>query len=250
MKKFFTFILFVSIFSSFSPSVALAANYGDGNYGDCTFGQGCTSSSGSNPVSSAVSSAGSAVSAFFCTTQAPSSAPNLYQINVTSTTATLYFSPAGGPYDRHYISYGQGNNSEGNGIEIMTPQSGGAINYQITQLSPSTVYTFKVRGGNGCEPGPWSSNLTVKTQPKGSKTLARFYPNKQAQYVTAKPTSWTTNVTNYVASLLPKSPDTGKASDTKVLGSKTHKQQGKETLHHETPSIWSTIGNFFTGLFH
>ena len=256
MKKFLFSILFVTLFTVFFPSVVLAANYGDGAYGDCTYGGGgnCTSngSGASSAVSSAFSSGGSAVSAFFCANQAPSSAPNLYQINVTSATATLYFSPAGGPYDRHYISYGSGNNSEGNGVEIMTPQSSGAINYQVTQLSPGSTYTFKVRGGNGCEPGPWSSNLTIKTQAQGSKVIAKFYPKQQAQYITAKPTNWTTNVKNYLTDLWPGTPDTGKAVNNKqVMGSKTQDHKAKEASKQQqkAPSLWDTVVNFFTGLF-
>jgi hypothetical protein len=234
----------------FVPVQVLASNYGDGGYGECTYGGGgnCTATGGSSSIASAVSSAGSAVSTFFCSNQAPSSAPNLYQINVTNTTATVYFSPAGGPYDRHYISYGPGNNSEGNGVEIMTSQSNGALNYQITQLSPGTTYTFKVRAGNGCKPGPWSSNLTVKTQSQGTKALTRFYPNKQAQYIAAKPASWTTKAKVFISDLLPNTPNTGHGPNTQVLGAKTKRVTG-ETKHQNAPSLWDTVASFFTGLF-
>lgn len=251
MKKLSVIFLFISILTFCFPTGVMAANYGDGNYGDCAYGTGCTSSDGGGSAfSSAVNSAGSAVSAFICTNQAPSSAPNLYQINVTSTTATVYFSPAGSPYDRHYISYGSGNNSEGNGVEIMTSQSSGAISYQVTQLSPGNVYTFKVRGGNGCEPGPWSSNLMIQTQAKGSRTIAKFYPKQQAQYVAAKQTSWTTNLTNYVASLWPQSPNAGKVQEKHVMGSTTQNHKSKEApKQQKAPSLWDTVVNFFTGLF-
>lgn len=234
----------------FVPAQALASNYGDGVYGECTYGGGgnCTATGGSSSVTSAVSSAGSAISTFFCSNQAPSSAPNLYQINVTNTTATLYFSPAGGPYDRHYISYGPGNNSEGNGVEIMTSQKNGAINYQVTQLSPGTTYTFKVRGGNGCKPGPWSSNLTIKTQSQWTKALTRFYPNKQAQYLTAKPASWTAKAQAFLSDLLPNTHNTGHGPNTQILGTKTKKAKG-ETKHQNAPSLWDTVAAFFTGLF-
>lgn len=237
------FIIIVGWFTLFYPPVVLAASYGDGAYGVCTYGIGCSDSSGGivSVISSVVSSTGNAITTFFCTNQMPSSSPNLYQINVTGTTATLYFSPAGGPYDRHYISYGQGNTSEGHGVEIMTNKSNGALHYQINLLPSGTIYTFKVRGGNGCKPGPWSNTLTIRTQPKGSNALARFYPNKQAKYMMAKKSSWTTIIKNSITSVFPQSPNAGRGQENVSV---SRIQQHKASKHRKTPSLWETIMDF------
>jgi hypothetical protein len=250
LKKFINPIIIgtVVIFSFLSPTAAFAATYGSGVYGNCDYNSGCTTSSNSNsnPVASAVNSAGNSISAFFCSNQAPSSAPNLYQIDVTDTSAKLYFAPAGTPYDRHYISYGQGDSSEGYGVETPTSNSNGAIIFTINQLSPSTIYTFKVRGGNGCKPGPWSGTLTIKTQRKGTKTLAKFYPNNQAQYVQAKPASWVQQAQAYVSDILPKgAPATGLAKA--EPSAKSAKPQSK--TQSPQPSLWQNITHFFTHLF-
>lgn len=200
MKRFitsFTFVLLFSVASFFSPLTAFASTYGSGAYGDCLYGTGCTASTPtptpmpiSAVISSTVSSVENTITTFFCTDQPPSSAPNLFQIDVTSTTAHLYFAPAGGPYDRHFVSFGQGNDNEGYGAEFSTSNSTGALTYLVKQLKPSTAYTFKVRGGNGCKPGAWSQTLTIKTQGARIKKLAKFYPNHQYKYVVAKPQSF------------------------------------------------------------
>src|SRR5882672_5882597 len=173
------FILIMSFF--LSPAAAFASTYGSGSYGGCTYTSGCTTSdsTSSNSISSAINSARNAITTFFCTDQPPSSAPNLFQIDVTNTTAQLYFAPAGGPYDRHYVAFGQGNDNEGYGAEFSTNHPTGALTYTVKLLKPSTAYTFKVRGGNGCKPGTWSQTLTVKTQSAKGKKLAKFYPNRQ-----------------------------------------------------------------------
>src|SRR6266567_924495 len=103
MKRLLTTYFFISVlFISplFLPLTAFADTYGSGSYGGGVYGAQSSSNNNntSNTVSSAVSAATNTVSAFFCSTQAPSSAPNLYEIDVTNTTAKVFFSPAGGPY--------------------------------------------------------------------------------------------------------------------------------------------------------
>jgi hypothetical protein len=185
LKKFLNHLVVSILIALFfvSPTAALAANYGDGSYGGGTYGNGSTSIS--TTISSTVSSVTNTIGAFFCTSQAPASAPNLYEIDVKGDTAKLYFAPATGPYDKHFVSFGQGNNSEGNGAEFSTTNVKGALTYQVNKLAPNTYYTFKVRGGNGCKPGNWGSNLTIKTSGKNVKTIAKYYPKKQAKYVAA-----------------------------------------------------------------
>ncbi len=250
MKRFFASFglsLALLIGSNFSPLVAFADTYGSGNYGACDYGTGCTSTSVGSTISSAITSAGNTISAFFCSNQAPSSAPNLYEIDVTSTTATIYFSPAGRPYDNHYISYGQGNDSEGYGIDLSTSQSPGALFYKIQQLSPNTIYTFKVRGGNGCKPGPWSNRMTVQTRGRGVTAFVKFYPNHQAQYVQAKPASWIAQASVFVGDLLPKAPHTGFAPAKQHIKTQL---PTTESEHTTQTSLWGKVVNFFTNALH
>ena len=201
MKKIFSFFSITVLFLTslfVVPSFAFADTYGSGSYGGGLYG----ANSSSNSISSAISSVGSAISAFFCTNQPPASAPNLYQIDVKGTIAKLYFAPAAGPYDKHFVAFGQGNNSEGYGAEFSTSNARGALTYTVDHLSTSAFYTFKVRGGNGCKPGPWSNTMTIKTQAKGSKVTSKFYPKQQAKYIEAKKPSWFTQVKTYVSDLI------------------------------------------------
>lgn len=168
--------LFFIIFLAF-PSVALANPYGAGTYGGGQYGYGIATSVGgsSNSISNGLSG-------FFCSKEAPIKSPDLYQINVTNTKAKLFFVPAGNPYDRHYIAFGQDQESEGYGVEFLTNDIPGAIAYTINDLTPQTTYSFKVRGGYGCKPGGWSNTLTIKTLAKANKRTAYYIPKKEATY--------------------------------------------------------------------
>lgn len=97
-----------------------------------------------------------------CGDIAPFYAPELFQINVTNTTATLYFSPVLGA-NKYYIGYGLGASAMQFGVEYETGPVYGVTSYTINNLVPNTAYTFIVRGGNGCMPGGWGNTMTVKT---------------------------------------------------------------------------------------
>lgn len=110
-------------------------------------------------LESTLSSAGAPT----CTTTAPSKAPDLFQINTTGSDATLFFAPAGEPNTNYYISYGKTSAAIGYSTNFSQGRSGGAIKFKIGKLSPKTAYYFKVRGANGCQPGPWSGVLRAIT---------------------------------------------------------------------------------------
>lgn len=253
MKRLISFSLiasFVCLFILCSPIIIFASTYGSGTFGGGNYGEGSSPSSGS----SGNSSVSNTISSFFCSAQAPSSAPNLYEIDVTSTTAKVFFSPAGGPYDQHYISYGQGNNNEGYGIDVSTGQTSGALFYVIEQLSPGTMYTFKVRGGNGCKPGPWSNTLTIQTLASGSKTTKKFYLNSQAQYIQALAARWRPQTNNYTNDFLPGVPNTGLGAPsqhaTSVMKGISLTQHSATTGSSHSSSLWGSITNFFSGIVH
>ena len=232
LKQLIISTLVLSFFVS--PAAAFANTYGSGTYGGGVYGTGSSTST------SVVSSVSNAITQFFCMDQAPAKSPNLYQINLTDTTAKLFFAPAAGPYDRHYISYGTNTNSEGYGVEFSTDKVDGAIAYTIKSLAPNTKYTFKARGGHGCKPGDWSNTVTVKTQKKGDKRIAEYFPNDKVLYASTSqiPQSW-------------------------VLGVKADQPEKKVTdLSNEKPtkvdvpkqpqqkSWWDNVTSFFSNLFH
>lgn len=100
-----------------------------------------------------------------CTNAAPTSVPDLFQIDVNSTQATVYFAPTNNS-DRYYISYGDGQSTGMYGAEFITGPSQGVIAYTINYLKSGQQYSFVVRGGNGCMPGDWGNTMTVKTTRK------------------------------------------------------------------------------------
>ena len=167
MKYSIVFLITV-IFFTF-PTNIFASSYGDGIYGDGVYGGDSSSSSNS------VQSVTSAATTFFCSLQPPTTAPYLYEIDVTDTSATLFFTPAGNPNDTYFISYGQQTNNESYGTQFPMGNTTGALSYTINALSPNTAYTFMVRGGNGCKPGNWSNSLMITTQKNGIKITKKFY---------------------------------------------------------------------------
>jgi hypothetical protein len=100
-----------------------------------------------------------------CEDEAPNAAPELFQIDVTDTSATLYINPHGNPFDRVYISYWrEGEPEDQFGVEYLVPDyDGGVLSFTIQDLEPGTTYSFKVRLGNGCAPGPWSNTMKATT---------------------------------------------------------------------------------------
>lgn len=97
-----------------------------------------------------------------CPKPAPESAPDLFQIDSTATTASLHFSPATGSYDTYVIAYGFRVSAEQFGVEFPA-QKEGVISYTINALPPDTRLYFKVRAGNGCMPGDWSRTMSITT---------------------------------------------------------------------------------------
>lgn len=100
-------------------------------------------------------------SAPVCQDAKPVSIPNLFQINVSATKATLYFTPVT-PDRRYFISYSTKSPAEEHGADVYLGNTG-VQNFTVNYLAPNTTYYFKVRGQNGCMPGEWSSILEAKT---------------------------------------------------------------------------------------
>lgn len=212
------------------PRQIFASNYGDGIYGSGDYGIGSTPT----PSAPSTQSISNTIAAFFCTKPAPLSPPSLFEIDTTDIVATLFFVPAVAPVDSYTISFGQGKNNEGYGISFAQGNATGAIMYKINDLSPNSVYTFKVRGSNGCKPGDWSSTITIKTQPKGSKNLRKFYlGRKSMSIIVQKPSEQKTSV------------QSSPAPSRQPIQRQTIKTEKQTTQ----PSVFESLVHFFTQWF-
>lgn len=177
--------LLISLFALMMPFGVLAAPYGEGNYGGGTYNVGEAApsptpastatpsptptssptpepSNNSNRPNSTSSSSGSSSSPGGCSAQKPSAVPDLFQINAHPDSVTLYFAPVSGNRDRYFVSYSTSENAEEHGYELLN-SSDGVIAVDIRYLQKFTTYYFKVRAGNGCQPGEWSNILAVRT---------------------------------------------------------------------------------------
>jgi len=88
--------------------------------------------------------------------------PDLFQIDTTENTASIYFTPILGN-SNYFISYSDENsNAEQHGVEVDLG-SLGVQSYTVKLLNPGKTYYFKVRGQNGCMPGEWSNIKQITT---------------------------------------------------------------------------------------
>ncbi|MGE5042078.1 MAG: hypothetical protein ACM3IJ_04195, partial [Candidatus Levyibacteriota bacterium] len=94
----------------------------------------------------------------------PNGIPNIFQVDTTSSQATLYFSPVSSNLSYYYISYGYDPNNMLFGVSYSASPSTGVQSYTINYLNPLTKYYFKVRGGDGCVPGDWGNTFGATTK--------------------------------------------------------------------------------------
>lgn len=109
-----------------------------------------------------------------CHSSKPISISDLFQIDASSTSAKIFFTPQVDTND-YFISFSSVNkNAEEHG-ERVTLLREGVQSHTIYQLKPNTTYYVKVRGQNGCMPGDWSTILKFKTGYKNSKRITKYY---------------------------------------------------------------------------
>lgn len=99
-----------------------------------------------------------------CGDQSPGSkAPWLYgAIPQSPTSITLYFTEADNPVDRYMLEYGL---NSGKYIYASSNIGGkGLRTYTVNFLLPNATYHFRIRGANGCAPGPWSDGISATTK--------------------------------------------------------------------------------------
>jgi hypothetical protein len=131
---------------------------------------------GGNSNSSSSSSSGSSSNSGSCGSDVPSSVPDLFQINVSDTTATLYFTPIANANTFNF-SYATTPNAEQYGATATLAREG-VQHFTISLLKPNTTYYFKVGGQNGCRSGEYSNIMRIVTQRKGVTRQAIYYKNK------------------------------------------------------------------------
>lgn len=103
-----------------------------------------------------------------CNDTKPSDTPRIRKIYIKPTHAILYHTAVAKNNTYYFISYGFEEGDERFGVQFNYGASSGHwIKYKINSLTPNTTYYFKVRGGNGCKPGNWSSWVKVKTPVQG-----------------------------------------------------------------------------------
>ena len=142
-----------------------------GVFGSSKVSDGSTNNTSNNSNSPPSNSSGTSS----CQMDKPSSIPDLFQINVTDTTADLFFTPISNT-NRFYVSYSTSEIAEEYGAEI-TLGKDGVQNFLVELLHPNTIYYFKVRGQNGCTPGDWSETMKVKTSMQENTIKNIYYKN-------------------------------------------------------------------------
>lgn len=217
--------------TTFDEPVTFTINYGSGtesSYQESTFDvykysgsgwdkQNCTLNMNSNTVTCSLnefsvyavfgqgvtsSPSLSEASAPACQDIRPNGWPDLFQINVSSTQATLYYTPINGDNSDYYISFSEKPDTFEHGTFTGQGRSTGVLSYTVNYLKPNTRYYFRVRGQNGCMPGQWSNQMRAVTKLYGLINMVPYYKNAQTNWLTGagQQTKLTTTITQDVIS--------------------------------------------------
>ncbi len=87
--------------------------------------------------------------------------PDLFQIDTTRDTATVYFTPVA-ESDEYFISYSTQPWAEEHGVQVKL-SSEGVQSFKVQELLPKSTYYFKVRAIKGCVYGDWSNIKSAAT---------------------------------------------------------------------------------------
>lgn len=239
-----------------------AAPYGEGEYGAGIYNEGEEPAISPSPTSqpssgdsdsSKSSGSGSSSSSTSCTAVKPSSVPDLFQINGnTATGVKLYFAPVPSNRDRYFVSYSTNSNAEEFGFEFSNDATG-VIAVDVQALQPNTVYYFKVRAGNGCQPGEWSNVLEARTGqrvpsyrwsslPRIVTTAVHQQVNPSSiQQVTAEPATTPAAEESTAPTAEPSKPTTQPAT-------KPQQSKGEQSAPQGSHNLIQRVVNFFKGL--
>jgi len=112
-----------------------------------------------------------------CKNPKPDNNPDLFQIDVNDTQATLFYAPVSGNVGDYYISYSEQPGTYQYGTSTGQGQSSGALSFTVNYLNPNTTYYFRVRGQNGCMPGDFGNEMKITTRSKGMSGNIIHYKN-------------------------------------------------------------------------
>jgi hypothetical protein len=109
------------------------------------------------PIPAVLGRTFSAASAPVCSDATPSSAPSLSIAQEEINTARLNWT-AVSPVSHYMIRYGTSS-----GSYIYGASNVGDVNtYLVRELSSTATFYFQVAGVNGCAPGPWSNEVSIR----------------------------------------------------------------------------------------
>ena len=120
-----------------------------------------TSSSNESNSSNATSVSVSSTPDHSCHSSKPLFTSDLFQINTTTNSAKIYFTPQADT-NNYVISFSTNPNAEEHGEQVSLLREG-VQSHTIYYLKPNTTYYVKVRGQNACMPGEWSNIMKFKT---------------------------------------------------------------------------------------
>lgn len=225
-----------------------AAAYGSGNYGEGSYNVGVTPASHASSNSSS-SGGGGSPSPSLCTSGKPASAPDLFQMSAKATSATLYFSPSSGQWDRYFVSYSTNPSAQEYGFEFMN-SSNGVVSVDVSSLKARTVYYFRVRAGNGCQPGDWSNILSVQTGQRFPIYRWSALPRIVTTAIrrTAQPTSIQRVKVDTATQPASPAPTVSESLIFVPTTPAAKSLDGQQADAPAAPSFLQRVGNFFRGL--
>lgn len=98
-----------------------------------------------------------------CDTTVSQSQANIFEVNTQRNSATIYFSPVADLVSYYYIAFAETDDAEAHGASFDSGPAGGVLSVTLGELKSNTTYYVKVRPGNGCAAGQWSSIYEFKT---------------------------------------------------------------------------------------
>lgn len=142
-------------------------------------------------------------------------APDLFQINTTKNTATLFFTPVSNA-SNYIVFYGLENSTNQHSVQTNQGNSTGVLSYTIEDLMPNTKYSFTVVAQNCNSIGNNSNMMTVDT-----KQDKIFYKNFLTQVINTTKPRQVTNVTSVSQTTpIPTKPQPTQKTETQTQSSK------------------------------
>lgn len=188
MFKFFKllgyYLILVVFLNIFLKDVS-AQGYGEGPYGEGTYNEGQQSSPtptpvpssnpGNNNSNSSNNSPGDGGGG--CSAQAPSGAPDLFQIDASQKSVTLYITKPGGNVNKYLISYGYDQNVSQFSATINMDSQIWIAPVVINQLAPNTTYFFQAKAVNDCAPGSAASTTIGARTTNNPRSISKYFKN-------------------------------------------------------------------------